>query len=131
MRFLHAGPDHERDRPHQRRASRHRPGTRPRSHERKPLPLRRLFRDYRRGIGRTKKPRRGQARARRMNNFDYVRPGTISEAVAAAAEPGSVYLAAGTNLLDLMKGGITRPSRLVDISHLPGLDHIEELADGG
>jgi xanthine dehydrogenase YagS FAD-binding subunit len=45
--------------------------------------------------------------------------------------PDAAYLAAGTNLLDLMKGGVTRPSRLVDISHLPGLDRIEDLADGG
>jgi xanthine dehydrogenase YagS FAD-binding subunit len=66
-----------------------------------------------------------------MNSFDYVRPATIREAVAAASEPGAAYLAAGTNLLDLMKGGIARPSRLVDISHLPGLDRIEELPDGG
>src|ERR1700681_4002638 len=66
-----------------------------------------------------------------MKTFDYVRPATVREAVAAASEPGTAYLAAGTNLLDLMKGGITRPSRLVDISHLPGLDHIEDLADGG
>jgi xanthine dehydrogenase YagS FAD-binding subunit len=66
-----------------------------------------------------------------MNNFEYVRPATVREAVAAAAEPDAAYLAAGTNLLDLMKGGITRPRRLVDISHLPDLDRIEELAGGG
>ena len=66
-----------------------------------------------------------------MNTFDYVRPATVREAVAAASAPGAAYLAAGTNLLDLMKGGVTRPSRLVDISHLPGLDRIEHLADGG
>jgi xanthine dehydrogenase YagS FAD-binding subunit len=66
-----------------------------------------------------------------MKTFDYVRPATIREAVAAASEPGAAYLAAGTNLLDLMKGGITRPSRLVDISHLPDLDRIEDLPDGG
>jgi xanthine dehydrogenase YagS FAD-binding subunit len=66
-----------------------------------------------------------------MKSFDYVRPATVKEAVAAASEPGAAYLAAGTNLLDLMKGGIARPSRLVDISRLPGLDRIEELADGG
>jgi xanthine dehydrogenase YagS FAD-binding subunit len=66
-----------------------------------------------------------------MNTFDYVRPATVREAVAAASEPGAAYLAAGTNLLDLMKGGIARPSRLIDISRLPGLDRIEELADGG
>ena len=49
-----------------------------------------------------------------MNEFDYVRPTTLAEAVAAAATPGAAYLAAGTNLLDLMKGGIVRPSKLVD-----------------
>src|ERR1700686_5292950 len=66
-----------------------------------------------------------------MKTFDYVRPATVRDAVAAAAEPGAAYLASGTNLLDLMKGGITRPSRLVDISHLPDLDRIENLSDGG
>ena len=66
-----------------------------------------------------------------MKTFDYVRPASVRDAVAAASEPGSAYLAAGTNLLDLMKGGITAPSRLVDISHLLGLDRIEPLADGG
>jgi xanthine dehydrogenase YagS FAD-binding subunit len=62
--------------------------------------------------------------------FDYVRPATVPEAVAAASEPGAAYLASGTNLLDLMKGGISRPTRLVDISRLPDLDHIEDLPDG-
>jgi xanthine dehydrogenase YagS FAD-binding subunit len=66
-----------------------------------------------------------------MNSFDYVRPATVREAVAAASEPGAAYLAAGTNLVDLMKGGVARPNRLVDIGHLPGLDRIEHLADGG
>jgi xanthine dehydrogenase YagS FAD-binding subunit len=66
-----------------------------------------------------------------MNRFDYVRPATVSEAVAAAAVPGSAYLAAGTNLIDLMKGGIVSPKRLVDVSRLPGLDRIEPLPDGG
>ena len=66
-----------------------------------------------------------------MKNFDYIRPTTISEAIAAAAESGAAYLAGGTNLLDLMKGGVTGPSRLVDVTRLPGLDRIEPLADGG
>ena len=66
-----------------------------------------------------------------MKTFDYVRPTTIAEAVAAAAAPGAAYLAAGTNLLDLMKGGIASPNRLVDVTHLPGLDRIEALPDGG
>jgi xanthine dehydrogenase YagS FAD-binding subunit len=66
-----------------------------------------------------------------MNRFDYIRPATVSEAVAAAAVPGSAYLAGGTNLLDLMKGSIVSPKRLVDVSRLPGLDRIESLPDGG
>jgi xanthine dehydrogenase YagS FAD-binding subunit len=66
-----------------------------------------------------------------MKTFDYVRPATVAEAVAAALDPGAAYLAAGTNLIDLMKGGVSRPSRLVDISRLPGLDRVEDLPDGG
>ena len=50
--------------------------------------------------------------------------------MAAAAEPGSAYLAAGTNLVDLMKLGVARPQRLVDVTRLPGLDRIERLSDG-
>jgi xanthine dehydrogenase YagS FAD-binding subunit len=65
-----------------------------------------------------------------MNQFDYVRPASVTEAIAAAAAPGAAYLAAGTNLLDLMKGGVVRPSRLVDVSRLPGLDRIEPQANG-
>lgn len=66
-----------------------------------------------------------------MKSFDYVRPATVREAVTAAAEAGAAYLAGGTNLMDLMKGGVIKPNRLVDISHLPDLDQIEDLPDGG
>lgn len=66
-----------------------------------------------------------------MKSFDYVRPATVREAIASAAQPGSAFLAAGTNLLDLMKGGVSEPVRLIDISHLPDVDRIENLADGG
>src|ERR1700739_2841459 len=65
-----------------------------------------------------------------MKSFDYVRPASVSEAIAAASRPGAVYLAAGTNLLDLMKGGVSGPDRLVDVTRLPGLDKIEPLPDG-
>ena len=51
-------------------------------------------------------------------------------AAAAAAAPGSAVLGGGTNLLDLMKGNVVRPDRLVDVTRLPGLDRIERLADG-
>jgi xanthine dehydrogenase YagS FAD-binding subunit len=65
-----------------------------------------------------------------MNQFEYVRPASVADAIAAAAAPGAAYLASGTNLLDLMKGGIMRPARLVDVSRLPGLDRIERLDNG-
>ena len=66
-----------------------------------------------------------------MNRFEYARPATLADAVAAGAMPGTAYLAAGTNLMDLMKGGVVRPGHLVDITRLPGLDRIERLSDGG
>lgn len=65
-----------------------------------------------------------------MNRFEYLRPGTLAEAVAEAATPGTAILAAGTNLLDLMKTGAARPTRLVDVTRIPGLDGIEMRADG-
>ena len=66
-----------------------------------------------------------------MNLFEFVRPTTVAEAVAAAAAPGAAYHAAGTNLVDLMKGGVMRPGRLVDVNRLPGLDRIDHAPDGG
>src|SRR5204863_7742880 len=93
--------------------------------------MRRLCRDHASRARRSEQPHRGRPEALRMNRFDYIKPATIAEAVTAAAEPGAAYLAAGTNLLDLMKGGISRPGRLIDITRLPGLDRIEPLADGG
>ncbi|MBI1359295.1 MAG: xanthine dehydrogenase family protein subunit M [Alphaproteobacteria bacterium] len=65
-----------------------------------------------------------------MNRFEYVRPASVQEAVTAASQPGSVYLAAGTNLLDLMKLGAARPERVIDITRLPGLGEIDWRPDG-
>ncbi len=48
---------------------------------------------------------------------------------AVAAEPDTMFLAGGTNLVDLMKLGVERPDRLIDISGL-ALDAIEHRADG-
>lgn len=65
-----------------------------------------------------------------MRPFDYIRPATLAEAVAAGARPGAAYLAGGTNLLDLMKANVADPPVVVDISRLPELDRIERLEDG-
>ncbi len=66
-----------------------------------------------------------------MKTFDYVRAISVPDAVAAGSLPGAAYLAGGTNLMDLMKDGVARPDRVVDITRLPGLDRIEHAADGG
>lgn len=66
-----------------------------------------------------------------MKAFTYVRATDVSRAVAVAArEPDAVFLAGGTNLVDLMKEGVSSPARVVDINRL-GLDRIEALPDGG
>jgi xanthine dehydrogenase YagS FAD-binding subunit len=64
-----------------------------------------------------------------MTPFSYIRPDTISEAIAAAGTGSAKYLAGGTNLIDLMREDIERPERLIDISQLP-LDCIEDLPNG-
>ncbi|HEX7943953.1 MAG TPA: FAD binding domain-containing protein, partial [Phenylobacterium sp.] len=51
--------------------------------------------------------------------FDYVRPADLAEALALGAEPGSAYLAGGTDLLPLWKVRAAAPARVVDISRLP------------
>ena len=66
-----------------------------------------------------------------MNSFSYTRASDVSSAVhAVTSEPGAMFIAGGTNLIDLMKENVARPPHLVDITHLP-LNRIEELADGG
>jgi xanthine dehydrogenase YagS FAD-binding subunit len=65
-----------------------------------------------------------------MRAFDYLRATSVDDAIAALSDPGTRCLAGGTNLLDLMKGYVEQPTRLVDISRLP-LRGIETLPDGG
>ncbi|WP_129305643.1 xanthine dehydrogenase family protein subunit M [Streptomyces sp. L2] len=66
-----------------------------------------------------------------MKEFAYQRAGDVSGAVALlGADPDARFLGGGTNLVDLMKAGVERPARLVDVRELP-LDHIESTPDGG
>jgi len=66
-----------------------------------------------------------------MNNFSYTRADDVAAAVRAmSAEQTAKFIAGGTNLLDLMKENVARPSRLIDITRLP-LHTIEETAAGG
>ena len=66
-----------------------------------------------------------------MKPFRYQRAADVAGAVAAvAASPSAAFLAGGTNLVDLMKLGVSAPELLVDVSHLP-LKQIERLPGGG
>ena len=66
-----------------------------------------------------------------MINFQYARANDVADAVRLiASDPTAKFIAGGTNLVDLMKDDVERPSRLIDISRLP-LRTVEETADGG
>jgi xanthine dehydrogenase YagS FAD-binding subunit len=66
-----------------------------------------------------------------MINFHYARATDVSDAVRQiAADNTAKFIAGGTNLIDLMKQDVERPSRLIDISRLP-LRNIEQTAEGG
>jgi 2-furoyl-CoA dehydrogenase FAD binding subunit len=63
--------------------------------------------------------------------FDYRRPGTLAEAVAAlAGEPNAKVLAGGQSLVPLLSMRLAAPAMLVDINGLPGLDTIN-VEEGG
>lgn len=66
-----------------------------------------------------------------MRTFTYERARTPAEAAAAAAStPGAMFIAGGTNLLDLMKLQIEKPTHLIDVNRL-ALDKIEPTSEGG
>ncbi len=64
-----------------------------------------------------------------MDAFGYQRAADVSRAVIAAQQPGARFIGGGTNLLDLMKGGVEHATTLIDITHLP-LAGISGAADG-
>ena len=66
-----------------------------------------------------------------MKTFRYDRAGDISGAIATLAkERTGVFLAGGTNLVDLMKLGVMQPDVLVDVRRLTSTE-IQDLPDGG
>ncbi|WP_324753163.1 xanthine dehydrogenase family protein subunit M [Roseovarius sp. Pro17] len=64
-----------------------------------------------------------------MRPFDYVRADSAEGATRQAAD-GGIFIAGGTNLLDLMKLEVMAPEALIDINRLE-LNQIEETEDGG
>ncbi|RZJ69327.1 MAG: xanthine dehydrogenase family protein subunit M [Flavobacterium sp.] len=55
-----------------------------------------------------------------MINFQFLRTSVIRTALGLVAkDPKATFIAGGTNLIDLMKRGVTAPEKLIDINLLP------------
>ncbi len=64
-----------------------------------------------------------------MNPFIYQRVQTADEGLLAVSTDGAKFLGGGTNLVDLMKGGVEQPTKLVDVTRL-NLTSIRRSSDG-
>lgn len=72
-----------------------------------------------------------------MNSFEMMRASDVAAAIAAGAQAKTAqqgadvrFVAGGTTLVDLMKLGVERPARVVDVNRLP-LAAIEPTPAGG
>lgn len=66
-----------------------------------------------------------------MNLFGYVRAQDVAQALGSKqADDQAHFLGGGTNLLDLVKYDLIRPSKLIDINRLP-FSSTEETSEGG
>jgi carbon-monoxide dehydrogenase medium subunit len=65
-------------------------------------------------------------------SFSYVRAKSLAEALAGLDADGQAkILAGGQSLVPLMNMRLVRPTTLVDINGLPGLDAVQAAPDGG
>jgi xanthine dehydrogenase YagS FAD-binding subunit len=64
-----------------------------------------------------------------MNSFTYTRAADVGDAVRQGGIDNAKYLGGGTNLVDLMRETLERPSALVDVTGLSSA--ITEREDGG
>jgi xanthine dehydrogenase YagS FAD-binding subunit len=66
-----------------------------------------------------------------MINFQYARASDVADAVRQiAGDPNAKFVAGGTNLIDLMKMDVERPTKVIDITRLP-LKQVENTPGGG
>ncbi len=66
-----------------------------------------------------------------MINFHYARANDVTDAVRQiGGDANAKFVAGGTNLIDLMKMDVERPTTVIDITRLP-LKQIERTPDGG
>ena len=97
-------------------------GRNPRAHERQHLPLRRLHQHC-----------HGNSASDEavMINFQYVRAHDVAGAIRQiAGDTNAKFVAGGTNLIDLMKMDVERPTKVIDITRLP-LNEVKDAPDGG
>jgi len=70
-----------------------------------------------------------------MNTFEWIDATSVEQAAGLLAAPGAnghaVAKAGGIDLLDLMKEGIVRPGRIVNLKSIGGLDGITVGPEGG
>jgi len=66
-----------------------------------------------------------------MIPFRYARANDVADAVRQiAGDPNAKFIAGGTNLIDLMKMDVERPTKVIDITRLP-LKQVENTPGGG
>jgi xanthine dehydrogenase YagS FAD-binding subunit len=66
-----------------------------------------------------------------MINFQYARANDVVDAIRQiTGDPNAKFIAGGTNLIDLMKMDVERPTKVVDITRLP-LKQVENTPGGG
>ncbi len=67
-----------------------------------------------------------------MRPFTYHRAVSVEDAIRAlASEPAARIIAGGTNLVDLMKYDVERPTSLVDVTRIDALREVRETEAGG
>src|SRR3954453_17975366 len=94
-------------------------------HERQHLPLWRVSQYSGCRTGGARRRLKGAS----MIPFTFAKAHTQREALDGVRQPGAVFIAGGTTLIDLMKLNVETPARLVDINRVP-LDRIEAQPDG-
>lgn len=65
-----------------------------------------------------------------MQPFTYARPATLPDALRALAEPATIPIGGGTDLLVCIEEGLVAPVQVVDVRSLPGTTEIRVDATG-
>jgi xanthine dehydrogenase YagS FAD-binding subunit len=65
-----------------------------------------------------------------MEPFEYERVQSTGEALTLASASGSAFLAGGTELLNWMRIGIERPTKIIDIGRIEGLSGVHQAPSG-